>query len=59
MRCLHGLVVFAAVLGQPPSRSRHVTGLAANEEVCAFLRYKYMAEIVTVTLAGEVYWACL
>lgn len=64
MRCLHGLVVFAAVLSQPPFRSRYVTGLAApaksaNEEAGAFLRCKYVAEISTVSMTGEVYWACL
>lgn len=64
MRCLHGLFVFAAILSQPPSRSHYVTGLAApaksaNEEAAAFLRSKYMAEISTVTMPGEVYWACL
>lgn len=64
MRCLHGLVVFAAILSQPPSRSHYVTGLAApaksaNEEAGAFLRDKYMAERVTVTVPGEVYWARL
>lgn len=64
MRCLHGLVVFAAVLSQPSSRSHYVTGLAAppksaKEEACAFLRDKYMAEVITVTMPGEVYWACL